>query len=35
MKRLLESIGICIMVIYAVMFFCVCRLFGIHLEEDF
>ena len=35
MKKLFESIIIFIMVIYAVVFFSVCKLFGIDLEDDF
>lgn len=35
MKDFFESVGIVLMVIYAVLFFWVCRLFGIDLEEDF
>lgn len=35
MKEFFESIGICIMVIYAVLFFWICHLFGVRLEDDF
>lgn len=35
MKQFLENIGIGIMVAYAVLFFCVCRLFGVRLEDEF
>ena len=35
MKKFFENIGIFIMVIYAVLFFSVCKPFGIDLEDDF
>lgn len=35
MKEFFESVGIFLMVIYAVLFFWVCRLFGVRLEDDF
>ena len=35
MRRVLETIGIGFMVVYAVVFFCVATLLGVRLEDDF